>query len=83
MLNIYIYACIYVLIYYIGKSSIPANLLSKAPPLSACALQVSGYFTAEMTLGVMQHFVKHATQQRPLLLLLDGAKIHIELEALK
>ena len=60
----------------------PGNLLSEAPPLSACALQESGYFTAEMTLGVMQHFVKHATQQRPLLLL-DGAKIHIELEALK
>ena len=59
------------------------NILAGAPPQSACTLQESGYFTAEMTLDVMKHFVQHATQLRPVLLLLDGAQVHIDLAALK
>jgi hypothetical protein len=59
------------------------DVLAHAPPGSACNVQKSGYFTSQMTLPVMQHFAQHAVATRPLLLLLDGAKIHIELEALK
>jgi hypothetical protein len=65
-----------------GKKTLPENILEAAPPHSACTLQDSGYFTSEMTLGVVQHFAAYANKSRPLLLLMDGAKIHIELNAL-
>jgi DDE superfamily endonuclease len=66
-----------------GQQLASENILANAPPQSAFTLQESGYFTSEMTVQVMQHFTTHAVSQRPILLLLDGAKIHIELNALK
>ena len=65
-----------------AKQFCNSNVLSHAPPQSAFTVQPSGYFTSQMTLAVMQHFASHAISSQPLLLLLDGAKIHVELEAL-
>jgi hypothetical protein len=66
-----------------AKQMFNGNVLENAPPHSACTVQPSGYFTSKMTLAVVQHFERHAVKERPLLLLLDGAKVHIELDALK
>lgn len=39
--------------------------------------QKNGYFAADHTLNVLQHFVRHAVATRPLLLILNGASSHV------
>ena len=44
-------------------------------------VQENGYFTNSHTLQLLQHIDQHAVKARPLLLILDGAKGHIDLDA--
>jgi hypothetical protein len=44
-------------------------------------VQENGYFTSDHTLRLLQHIDQHAVKARPLLLILDGASGHIDIEA--
>jgi hypothetical protein len=57
-----------------------------APFLPANALvgcQENGYFIGAHFLRILQHLDQHGTKDRPLLFIIDGAKAHIDYEALE
>jgi hypothetical protein len=67
-----------------GKDKVDAEAVAQLAELAPDALwgtQESGYFIGEQFMQVLQHFEKHATTQRPLLFIMDGAKGHVEEQA--
>lgn len=66
-----------------GEDIPPFCIYSETCPVSPhalCDTSLSGYVDGESFHKWFSHFVKHAVQERPLLLILDGHKIHINLE---
>lgn len=57
-------------------------IVSQLPPHSRYAQQVNGYFLKSHFIGVLEHLVAHAAAARPLLLVVDGCKAHVDLNAL-
>ena len=55
-----------------------AQQMEQYSPLSAYGAQENGYFTGGHTLPVLQHFVKYAVPERPIMLIMDGASGHID-----
>ena len=55
--------------------------MAKWDPRAAQAAQENGYFTGEHTLLMLQHCLRHVVATRPLVLILDGAGVHLAHDA--
>ena len=62
----------------------PISILNGAPLGSAVAMQENGYFTKELLAQVISHILKYTENiLKPLLLIIDGSKTHLDVKALE
>jgi len=50
-------------------------------PLALYGIQENGYFTSINTTAILRHLDRHSTSSRPLLLIMDGAGGHLDMES--
>lgn len=62
---------------------IDADKAQQLPSNALIGCHSSGYFIKDHFIQVLQHLNQHATAARPILLIIDGAKTHIDLSAIE
>lgn len=66
-----------------GKRGIDEEIVQQLPDDAAFGVQEKGYFIGDHFIQVLAHIDKHAVSVRPLLLIIDGAKGHLGVEAVE
>jgi hypothetical protein len=66
-----------------GTDKLDVNLMKQLPAGAVAGVQKNGYFTSDSFMSVLEHFHRYAVPARPVLLIIDGAKAHLDDSAVR